>query len=129
MTLIYEKLGNISGICVRGQITSGNASVIESEMMSHIEKKNYDIILDLAELSYISSAGLRVVLLLAKKVKQHGGNLVLCRLQPKVREVFAVSGFLAILKVVDTRDEAIAAVGSLSTAGPDGLADPKSVRN
>ena len=69
------------------------------------------MVLDLARLDYISSAGLRVVLLLAKKLKQAGGALALCDIQPSVREVFEISGFLAILTVCDTRAQAVAALG------------------
>ena len=61
----------------------------------------------MTELSYISSAGLRVVLVLAKRLKQAGGKLVIYGMQPHVREVFDISGFLAILNVTATRNEAV----------------------
>jgi stage II sporulation protein AA (anti-sigma F factor antagonist) len=51
------------------------------------------------------------VLLVAKRLKQQAGALVLCGLQPQVREVFDISGFLAILTVVDTRTDGIARLG------------------
>ena len=54
--------------------------------------------LDLGRLDYISSAGLRVVLIAAKRLKSVGGALVLCTLNPSVREVFEISGFASILE-------------------------------
>nr|WP_249292564.1 STAS domain-containing protein [Achromobacter ruhlandii] len=51
-----------------------------------------------------------MVLVLAKRLKQGAGALALCAMQPHVREVFDISGFLAILTVVDTRQEAVAKV-------------------
>ena len=108
MALAIDKIGSTLWVSAEGQINSGNASTIEADLLSHVDNGEHQIVLDLAQLGYISSAGLRVVLLLAKRLKQHDGKLVLCGMQPNVREVFDISGFLAILKVVDTRDQALA---------------------
>ncbi len=59
--------------------------------------------MDLEQLAYISSAGLRVVLMAAKRAKQSGGRLLLCGLSPAVRELFEISGFLKILEVCADR--------------------------
>jgi len=107
MTLAIDRIEDAVVISAEGQINSGNASAIEAELLSQVDKGEHRIVLDMAMLSYISSAGLRVVLLLAKRLKQVNGTLVLCALQARVREVFDISGFLAILTVVDTREEAI----------------------
>ena len=72
-----------------------------------VEEGEHKWVLDMAGVEYISSAGLRVVLLLAKRLKQNSGHLVLCGLQPHVHEVFDISGFLAILDVADSRDAAL----------------------
>ena len=48
------------------------------------------------------------MLVLAKRLKQDGGQLVLCAMQPHVREVFDISGFLAILNVEGSRADALA---------------------
>lgn len=111
MALAIEKIGRTLWVAAEGQINSANASIIEADLMAQVDKGEHFIVLDLAQLGYISSAGLRVVLLLAKKLKQHDGKLVLCGMQPNVLEVFDVSGFLAILKVVNTREEALAVIG------------------
>lgn len=62
--------------------------------------------MDLEQLAYISSAGLRVVLMAAKRARRSGGRLLLCCLSPAVRELFEISGFLKILDVCADRDEA-----------------------
>ena len=62
---------------------------------------------DFSALTYVSSAGLRVILMAAKRVKQSQGKLVLFGLSPQVREVFEISGFLKILDVVDDRAAAL----------------------
>lgn len=71
------------------------------------------VVIDFAALDYISSAGLRVVLMTAKRAKQGKGTLVLCGLQPHVKEVFEISGFLKILEVAPDRLAALAQAAAL----------------
>jgi len=126
MTLAIEKIGDTLVISLGGQINSGNASALEADLLAQLDKGEHQIVLDLTNLNYISSAGLRVALLLAKRLKQSGGALTLCGMQPHVLEVFDISGFLAILAVTATREEALQRVAhdrpdepDLSCATPD----------
>ncbi len=70
------------------------------------------MILDCRNLDYVSSAGLRVVLGLAKSLRQKGAELALCSVTDPVRRVFNVSGFDQIIPVCDTQAEALAACAS-----------------
>lgn len=108
MTIACENLGETLVVSLKGQLNSANSAATESELINQLERGASKIALDFSLLDYISSAGLRVVLVLAKRLKQAGGKLVLFGLQPNVREVFDISGFLAILNVSTTRDEALA---------------------
>lgn len=99
MNLVTEQVGDTLVVGVPGHINSGNAAELEAELMLQLEQRPARFVLDLADLSYISSAGLRVVLILAKKVKETGGALIVCGLSGAVHEVFDVSGFLSILTV------------------------------
>lgn len=110
MNVSVEKLGDIAVMAVSGQLNSANAAAAEATLLGRVDSGERRCVLDFSALDYISSAGLRVVLLLAKRLKQTQGSLVLCGLQPHVREVFDISGFLAILQVADTRDQALAIV-------------------
>ena len=57
------------------------------------------VVLDLSRLSYISSAGLRLLLKLGKEIKEAGGQLVLAALQPMVEEVFRMTGFDGMFEI------------------------------
>lgn len=107
MTLSSEKIGEVLVVSPAGQINSANAADVESGLLAWVEQGERLCVLDLGQLDYISSAGLRVVLMLAKRLKQNEGQLVLCGLQPQVHEVFDISGFLSILTVVDSRPAAL----------------------
>jgi len=68
------------------------------------------ILLDLARVSFLSSSGMRALLVVRKELLAHpGGELRLCALQPQVREVFELTGFTRIFHIHQTRDEALRA--------------------
>ena len=68
------------------------------------------VVLDFSGVEYISSLGLRVLMLAARQVKGQNGSIVIAGLQPNVHEVFEISRFNLIYKVFDTFDAAIAEV-------------------
>ena len=57
--------------------------------------------------NYVSSAGLRVVLKLAKMLNKIEGNLRLCNLSPTVQEVFEITGFTTLFNILDSEKESI----------------------
>lgn len=93
-----------------GRLDSHTINAAETEMFSYLEQGDTRIVLDLSGLDYISSSGLRLVLMMGKRLSLKGGKLALCGLRPAIREVFEISGFISILTVVATREEAEAAV-------------------
>lgn len=110
MTIALETAANVQIVALQGQINSTNAASTEAEILALVNAGQKNLLLDFAALDYISSAGLRLVLVVAKRLKQDGGKLVLCGMQTHIREVFDISGFLAILNVVETRAEALASL-------------------
>lgn len=107
MTIAIESTDKAHIIALQGQVNSSNAATVEANVLAIVTQGSRSVLLNMTELSYISSAGLRVVLVLAKRLKQAGGKLVIYGMQPHVREVFDISGFLAILNVTATRAEAL----------------------
>ena len=82
-----------------GQLTSATSAEFEKEVRSRIEAGNRRLVLDLADLDYVSSAGLRSVLIAAKKANSADKTLVLVGMNAMVREVFRVSGFDRMLTI------------------------------
>jgi anti-anti-sigma factor len=76
-----------------------------------IEAGATKVILDLAALQYISSAGLRGLLMAAKKLKDRGGALAVCAAQRYVKEVLDIAGFSSIIPTFDDEQQAVAALG------------------
>ena len=92
---------------VEGRLDSTTSSRLEVELLALIAKAEHRLILDCSRLVYISSAGLRAVLLAAKRLRNAGGVLVLCSLNAAVRKVFDLAGFASIIPVRSSVTEAL----------------------
>ena len=93
-----------------GRIDGINALQFQEALNSKIDDSVSGVVIDMGELNYISSAGLRAVLLISKALQQREAKLVLCALQAPIREVFQISGFDQIIAIRDDRGGALAAV-------------------
>ena len=111
MEILEERDGSVIIVKPRGRLDSSAAKSAEEQLTAALGSGEPHLAIDMSGLDYISSAGLRVMLLVAKKVQQLNGKLALFGLLPNVREVFRVSGFDTILQIRDDRAAALAAVG------------------
>lgn len=105
MSVTFEKVGTATVASLQGRLDSTNSPAIETQLASQLGEGGF--VLDVSKLDYISSAGLRVVLVIAKKLKQSGTAFLLAGMQPHIRDVFEISGFLTILDVAASRDDAL----------------------
>lgn len=103
-----ETTGPITIINLQGMLNSNTAQGLETQLLEQIDAGVRQLLLDFSQVDYVSSAGLRVTLVLAKRLKQEAGQLVLCAMQPHVHEVFDISGFMAILSVEADRAAGLA---------------------
>ncbi|MCY3985348.1 MAG: STAS domain-containing protein [Roseovarius sp.] len=97
---------------VEGRIDGLTARDFEITMKSAISEDDSAVILDLAHVTYVSSAGLRAFLLIAKNLWKREATFLLCDLSEPVQEVFDIAGFDKIIKIIPTRTDAIASLGS-----------------
>ncbi len=107
MDLHYEKQGDIQIVHVTGRIESTTAGIFGHEIERSIANGNRQLLLDLAGVTYINSAGLRAVLAAAKRLRNPGDRCVLCGLSDEVRRVFELAGFTKILQVYPAVGDAI----------------------
>lgn len=107
MEVREESVGVVTVMGVKGRIDSTTAPRLGQALAGTLAAAKNRLVLDLHATEYLSSAGLRVLLLAAKQVDQAQGKLVLCGLNDRVRDVFQISGFDSILTVCGHRDEAL----------------------
>ncbi len=95
-----------------GRIDSSNSREFHSELEAVVTDSDAALVLDFEDLAYISSAGMRVILLTAKSLQKSGMKFVLCSMNDSIREVFKISGFDKIIDIHNSQVEALAAVGA-----------------
>ncbi len=96
-------------IRVQGRLDATTTEAFNHEWQSWVDSKVTRVTLDLSDLEYITSAGLRGVVALHKTLKGRHGELALCGLNGLVSEVFAVSGLSFLLPIYKTLEEAVVA--------------------
>jgi len=107
MEILVRDEQGFSVVSVSGRLDAGTAQELENSCANLIAEGGRRFILNLAALEYVSSAGLRSVLAVAKKLKPIEGSLALCGLSGLVQEVFTISGFDSFLPMYDTIETAL----------------------
>ncbi len=92
---------------VDGRMDAVSAPEFEKFCQDWIQKGEPTLVVDLEGLEYISSAGLRSILVVGKKLKSIGGSLSFCSLTPTVAHVFTISSFGSMFAVHDSLDKAL----------------------
>ncbi len=94
----------------KGRIDGTNAKDFQVELEAAIDLSESAVILDMEHLSYISSAGLRVILLMAKTLRNQKTKFAVCSLSDSIREIFEISGFDQIVSIHDSQAAALASL-------------------
>lgn len=105
-----ERQDDVLSADVGGRIDGSSAAQFEEAIRTAIVDSDRAVIMDFEKLVYISSAGLRAILLTAKSLQSRDAKLVLCSLSEQIREVFEISGFDKVLAIHPTRAAALAAL-------------------
>jgi len=112
MNIHIEPRGDIAVIAINGSIDGLTAEELLKTLQAHVQQGHDRLVVDLEGVAYTSSAGLRALLATVKETRRRGGDLRLARIQPNVRKVLELSGFVTILKVFAEVDEAVESYGA-----------------
>lgn len=107
LDIACENQGQILVARLSGRIDAAASRVFEEQALAWLESGARNLVMDLSSISYISSAGLRVFLLIAKKVKEVEGSVKLCALTPAVNDVFEISGFSRLFSIYPSVEHVI----------------------
>jgi len=97
---------DVAVVSVKGRMDAVSSPEFEKEMGALLAGGNNVLILDLGALEYISSAGLRSILTITKKLKEKDGELLIAAVRGMVKEVFGISGFNAIIPIFESVESA-----------------------
>jgi len=112
LELSFEHLdGGITLAKVSGRLDLAGARAFDLPFTAHVASTNARVIVDLSDLSFLASLGIRSLLVPAKAARARGGDVVLLNPQPKVLEVLTHAGLTSVLKVCTDLADAVAALG------------------
>jgi anti-sigma B factor antagonist len=107
MEIKQVKHGEITLLNLIGRLDANTSGELESVLIPMIDGGEKKLILDFSALDYISSAGLRLLLLAAKKLRNNKGEIILCSMKDFIKEIFEISGFTPIFTIVDSKEDAL----------------------
>lgn len=108
MEIQINAVGNVTVVAIEGSLDALTAPKLGKSLGNQIAKGHVQLVADLGQLEYTSSAGLRALLGAVKEARQQGGDLRLAAAQPDVDRLLSLSGFTSILKVFPEIDSAVA---------------------
>lgn len=107
MKLKKEKTGEFSVLKIKGRVDTLHSTELETEVNKLFDNGDNNVILNCKDMNYISSSGLRVFLVAQKRAIGTQGKLFLCNMQPAIHEIFRISGFSNLFKIVETQEQAL----------------------
>ena len=122
MNVSSRRFANAVVLRVDGRLDQDTCSDFTRELMTYVDTIAHGggaIILDLAGLEYVSSAGLRCFMLASRQAKAQSGRIFVAALQPMVAEIFEISHFNLVFQVFPSVREALGAVSSEAAAAFD----------
>jgi anti-anti-sigma factor len=112
MKLKTSNEGEVTVVKIEGNLDTQTSPEAQDELNRLMDEGSQKLLLDFADLAYISSSGLRVLLAVAKRLAPEEGEMRICNLNDVVNEVFEISGFSTILKVFPSDSEALEGIRS-----------------
>ncbi len=107
MTIEQKQIAGQVVFLVSGRMDAENAPHFEQKCRACIAEGLTGLVVDLGELAYVSSMGLRSFVSVAKTLKEKGGALRICRLSGLVKQVFEITGLLVLFSVDESVEAAL----------------------
>lgn len=107
MSLQVTKHGNVVVIEVEGQLIVGNRQELKQRVLDEAEGGARKILVDFARAGYIDSSGLGVLVSLAKRMRELGGDLRLANLNDDLQTLFELTKLDSLFQIADTRERAL----------------------
>ncbi|MCX6285961.1 MAG: STAS domain-containing protein [Bacteroidetes bacterium] len=107
MELTEKKHEKCMIIGIKGRLDTINYSILEKRFMELLDQNITEIMVNCSQMDYVSSSGLRILLMALKRITMVKGKFVLCSLQENIREIFEISGFTSIFEIYPNEEDAL----------------------
>lgn len=108
MEIKEEKRDKVKIVGLQGRLDASTSPLVEKRLQGLVAQGEERLVLDLSELTYISSLGLRVFIAVAKTIQKANGKLALAGLNDHIYEIFKIARFTNIFPIYPSCDEAVA---------------------
>lgn len=122
MNVTSRRFANALVLHVKGRLDQDTCDAFRVDLMKSVEGSAHAggaVVLDLAAMEYVSSAGLRCFMLASRQAKSQGGRIYVAAMQPMVAEIFAISHFNLLFQTFPTVREALGASSTEAAAAFD----------
>jgi len=109
MNIEFESVDGITVATLFGELDGRTAPVVQ-EQLAALPRPQGRVLLDMSGVNYISSAGLRALLMLYRQMAANDGQVALSGLNESIKDVMAVTGFLEFFAAYDSLEEGLAAL-------------------
>jgi anti-anti-sigma factor len=106
-----RQVGNVLVVDMAGRLGGSTAGSAYDQLIAIAKGGATKIVLNLAGLQFISSSGLRAILIMAKLVPTGRGEIRICNTQPVVKETLETSGFNSLIRILEDEPTAVASFG------------------
>lgn len=106
MDTAFTTINNCLVVVPKTRLDTNSSPEVTEHLTEKIEGGEHKVIFDFSETDYVSSAGLRVILVVAKLLKPAGGKMALCNANDQLLEVLEISGFHTVVKYFDNLEAA-----------------------
>lgn len=107
MNIMTREVYEIKIVDLDGKLDTSTAPDVEKHLNQLLSQNTKKLLVNLQKVDYVSSAGLRILLVTAKKLKSTGGEMRICSLNEVIQEIFDISGFSSIFKILRNETEAV----------------------
>ena len=107
MEITEDKTGSVIILILKDRLDANTSDSLQEKLFASIDGGADRFAVNFVDLDYISSAGLRVLLLAMKKLKSIHGKIVRYALREQIQEVFDIAGFSPVFPFFDSREEAL----------------------
>ena len=108
-SIALNELSQVTLVTVIGDVDTNTAPLVQEQTIPLAQAGN-QIILEMSKVTYMSSAGLRMLLTLYRQISAQGGQIILVGLSEEIRDTMSITGFLDFFKTADTLDQALEAL-------------------
>ena len=108
MEVTSKTKGEAIVIYLNGELTTTNSPEAQTEINEILESAKCKlVVINVENVDFIASTGLRIILALGKELQESGAELVVCSANPTNKSVFKMAGFSRLFKIFDTEEEAL----------------------